>query len=210
MNSETAHIRVLIADDHPAMREGLRGIIDQQPDMSVVAEAGDGAEAVSACRTARPNVILMDLQMPRMDGVEAIDLIHREDPSTPIVVLTTYSGDARVSRAVAAGAMSYLLKTATGTEIVRAVRSASSGRRVFAEEVAQELAEHVGMERLSKRDIDVLKLVSRGNQNRRIGETLNVSEDTIKTRMKNILAKLQARDRAHAVSIARTRGFMDY
>jgi DNA-binding NarL/FixJ family response regulator len=210
MNCETAHIRVLIADDHPAMREGLRAIIDQQPDMSVVAEAVDGAEAVSACRTARPNVILMDLQMPRMDGVEAIDLIHRVDPSTPIVVLTTYSGDARVSRALAAGAMSYLLKMATATEIVGAVRSASSGRRVFAEEVAQELAEHIGMERLTERDIDVLKLVSRGNQNRRIGETLNVSEETIKTRMKNILAKLQARDRAHAVSIARTRGFMDY
>jgi DNA-binding NarL/FixJ family response regulator len=210
MNCETAHIRVLIADDHPAMREGLRAIIDQQPDMNVVAEAGDGAEAVSACRTARPNVILMDLQMRRMDGVEAIDRIHRGDPGTPIVVLTTYSGDARVSRALAAGAMSYLLKTATGTEIIGAVRSASSGRRVFAEEVAHELAEHVGMERLTERDIDVLKLVSRGNQNRRIGETLHVSEDTIKTRMKNILAKLQARDRAHAVSIARTRGFMDY
>jgi DNA-binding NarL/FixJ family response regulator len=210
MNCETAHIRVLIADDHPAMREGLRAIIDQQPDMIVVAEAGDGAEAVSACRTARPNVILMDLQMPRMDGVEAIDLIHRGDPNTPIVVLTTYSGDARVSRALAAGAMSYLLKMATGAEIVGAVRSASSGRRVFAKEVAHELAEHVGMERLTGRDIDVLKLVSRGNQNRRIGETLNVSEDTIKTRIKNILAKLQARDRTHAVSIARIRGFMDY
>jgi DNA-binding NarL/FixJ family response regulator len=210
MNSETAYIRVLIADDHPAMREGLREIIDQQPDMSVVAEAGDGAEAVSACRTARPNVILMDLQMPRMDGVEAIDLIHRGDPSMPIVVLTTYSGDARASRALAAGAMSYLLKTATGTEIVGAVRSASSGRRVFAKEVAQELAQHVGRERLTQRDIDVLKLVSRGNKNRRIGETLNVSEDTIKTRIKNILAKLLARDRTHAVSIARIRGFIDY
>ncbi len=210
MNSETAHIRVLIADDHPAMREGLHAIIDQQPDMSVVAEAGDGAEAVNACRTVRPNVILMDLQMPRMDGVEAIDLIHREDPSMPIVVLTTYSGDARVSRALAAGAMSYLLKTATGTAILGAIRSASSGRRIFATEVAQELAQHVGMERLSERDIDVLKLVSRGNQNRRIGKALNVSEETIKTRMKNILAKLQARDRAHAVSIARIRGFMDY
>ena len=210
MNSETTHIRVLIADDHPAMREGLRMIIDQQPDMSVVAEAGDGAEAVNACRTVRPNVILMDLQMPRMDGVEAIDLIHREDPGMPIVVLTTYSGDARVSRALAAGAMSYLLKTATGTAILGAIRSASSGRRIFATEVAQELAQHVGMERLSERDIDVLKLVSRGNQNRRIGKALNVSEETIKTRMKNILAKLQARDRAHAVSIARIRGFMDY
>ena len=210
MNSETAHIRVLIADDHPAMRGGLHAIIDQQPDMSVVAEAGDGAEAVNACRTARPNVILMDLQMPRMDGVEAIDLIHREDPGMPIVVLTTYSGDARVSRALAAGAMSYLLKTATGTAILGAIRSASSGRRIFAAEVAQELAQHVGMERLSERDIDVLKLVSRGNQNRRIGKALNVSEETIKTRMKNILAKLRARDRAHAVSIARIRGFMDY
>ena len=210
MNSEIAHIRILIADDHPAMREGLHAIIDQQPDMSVVAEAGDGAEAVNACRTARPNVILMDLQMPRMDGVEAIDLIHREDPGMPIVVLTTYSGDARVSRALAAGAMSYLLKTATGTAILGAIRSASSGRRIFAAEVAQELAQHVGMERLSERDIDVLKLVSRGNQNRRIGKALNVSEETIKTRMKNILAKLRARDRAHAVSIARIRGFMDY
>ena len=210
MNCESAHLYVLIADDHPAMREGLRAIIDQQPDMRVVAEASDGAEAVNACHTARPNVILMDLQTPRMDGVEAIDLIHREDPDTPIVVLTTYSGDARVSRALAAGAMSYLLKNATGAEIVGAVRSASSGRRVFAKEVAQELAEHVGMERLTERDIDVLKLVSRGNQNRRIGETLHVSEETIKTRIKNILAKLRARDRTHAVSIARIRGFMDY
>jgi DNA-binding NarL/FixJ family response regulator len=203
-------IRIVVADDHPVMREGLRCIIEQEGDMAVVAEAGDGAEAISQFRLHRPDVTLVDLQMPSVDGLSTIGAIRAENPTAAIVVLTTYPGDARVSQALALGALSYVLKTSTTAEIVGAIRSASLGRKnVLGSEVVRNVAAHRGSEPLSEREISVLRLVAAGEQNRRIGAVLNVSEQTVKTRMRNILAKLDARDRTHAVTIAMRRGFIE-
>jgi DNA-binding NarL/FixJ family response regulator len=200
---------VLIADDHPVMRGGLRAAIDQEPDMEVVAEGADGAEAISLFRELLPDVTLLDLQMPNVDGLEAIATIRREFPAAVIVVLTTYPGDARVSRAITLGATSYLLKTACRDEILAAVRGAAHGKHVVAAEVAQEVAVHRGYETLTERELDVLRLVADGKGNRSIALALSVSEDTIKSRLKSIMAKLDAEDRTHAVTIAVRRGFID-
>ena len=203
-------VRILVADDHPVMREGLRCIIEQEGDLSVVAEAGDGAAALEQFRLHRPDVALVDLQMPNVDGLGAISAIRAENPAAAIVVLTTYPGDARVSQALALGALSYVLKTATSAEITGAIRDAKLGRKsVLGAEVARNLATYRGSETLSPREISVLRLVAAGQQNRNIGVALNVSEQTVKTRMRNILAKLDARDRTHAVTIAMQRGFID-
>ena len=203
-------IRIVVADDHPLMREGLRCIIEQGGDMSVVAEAGDGAEAIAQFRLHQPDVTLVDLQMPNVDGLSAIGAIRAESPSAAIVVLTTYPGDARVARALALGALSYILKTSTSAEIVGVIRDALLGRKnVLGSEVVRNVAAYRGSETLSEREISVLRLVAVGEQNRRIGAALHVSEQTVKTRMRNILAKLDARDRTHAVTIATRRGFID-
>lgn len=204
-----AIIRILIVDDHPMMREGLRSVLEDERDMKVVGEAADGVEGVQAFHESRPDVVLMDLQMPRMDGIQAIQEIHEAAPDTPIVVLTTYPGDARVSRAMTLGAMSYLLKTASRPDIVSAVRSAMLGRRHVAAELSQDVSEHQGMEPLNPRELSVLRLAAQGKSNREIGDVLHVAEDTIKTRMKTILSKLNANDRTHAVTIAIRRGFID-
>lgn len=204
-----AVIRVLIVDDHPVMRDGLRAAIDQETDMAVVGEAGDGQEAISLFRGLQPHVTLMDLQMPGVDGLQAITTIRAEFPSATIIVLTTYPGDARVTRAITLGATSYLLKSACREEILDAIRGAARGHHVVAPEVAQEIAVHRGSEPLSVRELSVLRLVAEGKSNRAIAEALNLSEDTIKSRMKGILAKLDAQDRTHAVTIAVRRGFID-
>ena len=210
MTQPGQRIRVLVADDHPVMREGLRGIIELEGNMSVVAEAGDGAEAITQFRRHRPDVALIDLQMPNMDGLGALEAIRAESPTAAMVVLTTFPGDARVCQALALGALSYILKTSTPAEIVAAIRSASLGRgSLLGSEVVRNVAAHRGSETLSEREISVLRLVATGEQNRRIGAALNVSEQTVKTRMRNILAKLDARDRTHAVTIAMRRGFID-
>ena len=185
-------------------------MLERHERVRVVAEAGDGEEAVACFRKHQPDVVLMDLQMPRLDGLQAIATIHAERPDTPIVVLTTYSGDARVSRALAAGATSYILKTADRTQVFAALFGALQGKTVLDETVAGELAASVGLESLSWREIGVLRLVAQGKKNSAIGRALNVTEHAIKARLKNILAKLNANDRTHAVSIARDRGFIDY
>jgi DNA-binding NarL/FixJ family response regulator len=209
MNQQDEPIRVLIADDHPSILDGLQTMLGELPDMRVVGAAANGTEAVEAALKLAPDVILMDLQMPRMDGVAAITALHRDRCRSAIIVLTTFSGDARVSRALKAGATSYLLKTASIAEIIQAVRKAASGMSVLTPAVASEMLAHAATDQLNEREVSVLRLVSQGNRNRRIGQYLNVSEQTIKTRIKNILAKLCARDRAHAVTIARLRGFID-
>ncbi len=209
MNVSEERIRVLIVDDHPVMRDGLRAAIVQETDMLVVGEAADGAVAIEQYRALQPDVTLIDLQMPRVDGLEAIMAIRADFPRAVMVVLTTYPGDARVTRAMKLGATSYLLKFACRDEILHAVRAAAAGRHVVTAEAAQDIANHLGSETLTLRELSVLRLVAEGKSNRAIAEALYVTEDTIKARMKSILAKLDASDRTHAVTIAVRRGFLD-
>ena len=202
-------IRVLITDDHPIMRRGLRAAISQESDMELVGEAADGAEAIALFRELQPTVALLDLQMPNVDGLEAIAAIRGEFPKATIIVLTSYPGDARVMRALALGATSYLLKSATLEEIIKAIRSSVAGRHVVTSEVAHEIARHAGSDNLTTRETSVLRLAAAGQSNKAIAEALFVSEDTVKSRMRSIMAKLGALDRTHAVMIAVQRGFLD-
>jgi len=206
----SGEIRVLIADDHPATREGLHAIVESEGDLRVVAEAGDGHEAVALFMRHSPDLVLMDLQMPGLGGLEAMRLMRREKPNARIVVLTSYPGDARVARALAAGAMSYMLKTVLGKVLLSALRETLAGRSVLDRGVRGDVDPHTAQESLSEREIAVLKLASSGHQNTQIARALNVSEHAIKARMKRILCKLDARDRTHAITIARQRGFLDY
>jgi DNA-binding NarL/FixJ family response regulator len=209
MHTSEGTIRILIADDHPVMREGLRSMLEREANIRVIAEAGDGLEALDLFCLHRPDVSLIDLQMPNLDGLGAIGAIRAECPDAPVVVLTTYPGDARVASALSLGAVSYILKTSTRAEIVATVRAAAHGRMTLGPEVLREVCAFRGTEALSQREISVLRLVAAGKQNRSIGEELNVSEQTVKTRIRNILAKLDAHDRTHAVTIALRRGFID-
>lgn len=207
--SQSKIIRIMIADDHPMMREGLRSTLEDERDMKVVAEVSNGAEAIEQFGMFNPDVVLMDLQMPRVDGTRAIAAIREQDHLVPIVVLTTYPGDARVTRAMAVGATSYLLKTASSEEIIATIRAAFFGKRHVAPDVLQDVSAHQGMEGLSPRELSVLRLASQGMSNREIGASLHIAEETVKTRMKSILSKLNAHDRTHAVTIAIQRGFLD-
>jgi DNA-binding NarL/FixJ family response regulator len=209
LNEKKARFGILITDDHPVMRDGLRMVIEEEPDLEVLGEAADGQEAIQQFRKLRPDLLLIDLQMPEVDGLEAITTIRGEFPDATIVVLTTYPGDARVVRAFTLGATSYILKTARRDEILKAIRGALSGRHTVAPEVAQEIASHTGREGLTEREIGVLRLVAKGRSNRDIAEALFITEDTVKARMKSIMGKLGAEDRTHAVMIAIRRGFMD-
>lgn len=202
-------IRILSVDDHPLMRDGIAFAIQNQQDMALVGEATNGKEAIAAFREHRPDVTLMDLQMPQMGGLEAIHAIRAEFPNAKIVVLTTYSGDVQATRALQAGAVGYLLKSMLRTELVDTIRAVHQGRRRIPQEIAHELTEHMGSEFLSPREIQVLRGVSSGCSNKIIADQLKISEDTVKGHMKNILAKLQANDRTHAVLIAMKRGFLD-
>jgi DNA-binding NarL/FixJ family response regulator len=202
-------IRVLITDDHPVMRHGLSSAVSQEAGLELVGEAVDGADAIAKFRELRPSVTLMDLQMPGVDGLQAIETIRKEFPEANIIVLTSYPGDVRIMRALTLGATSYLLKSATLEEIISAIRASVAGRHVIAPEAAHELAKHVGGEILTARELSVLRLVSAGQGNKAIAESLCVSEETIKSRMRSILGKLGALDRANAVMIAVQRGFLD-
>ncbi|WP_448095748.1 response regulator [Luteibacter yeojuensis] len=202
-------IRVLITDDHPVMRHGLRAAVSVEPDMEMVGEATNGWEAVEKFRQLQPNVVLMDLQMPSMDGLDAIRDIRAEFPHANIIVLTSYPGDARIMRALLLGATSYLLKTSSLDEIVQAIRASVAGRHVMDPEAAHQLATHAGAEALTPREISVLRLVAKGYGNKAIGRALSISEETVKSRMRSILGKLDAQDRTHAVMIALQRGFLD-
>lgn len=209
MNETNDRFGILVVDDHPVMRDGLRAVVEQESDMEIIGEASDGKEAIEQFRKLLPDVMLIDLQMPVMDGLQAITSIRSEFPDATIIVLTTFPGDARVIRAFTLGATSYLLKTARREEIVKTIRSALAGRHIMAPEVAQEIASHACREGLTDREIVVLSLVAQGRSNRHIAEALNITEDTVKARMKSIMAKLSAEDRTHAVMIAVKRGFLD-
>jgi len=202
-------IRVLIVDDHPVMRHGLSSALSRESGMELVGEAVNGEDAIAKFRALLPSVTLMDLQMADTDGLKAIASIRSEYPDANIVVLTSYPGDARIMRALSLGATSYLLKSAAIEEIVRAIRASVAGRHVIGTDVAHELTRHIGREVLTHRELDVLRLVAGGHSNREIAGLLVVSEETIKSRMRSIMGKLAASDRAHAVMIAVKRGFID-
>jgi DNA-binding NarL/FixJ family response regulator len=209
LNEKSQRFGILVVDDHPVMRDGLRTVISEDPALEVVGEASDGREAIEQFRRLLPDLMLIDLQMPELDGIQAITAIRGEFPDATIIVLTTFPGDARVVRAFTLGAASYLLKTARSDEILRAIRGALAGRHTMAPEVAQEVASHVGAETLTDREVSVLRLVAEGRSNRDIADALCISEATVKGRMKSIMAKLGASDRTHAVMIAIRRGFID-
>lgn len=201
-------IRILIADDHPLMREGIAALVSSQDGMTVVALAGDGIEAVAQFAQHRPDLCLLDLQMPGSDGVAAIGAIRKLQADARIIVLTTFGGDARVATALRAGAAAYLLKDVLGTELVSTIRAVCSGRQVISPALKRELAAHAVSDTLSARELDVLRLAACGHSNRAIGAALTISEATVKTHMSTILAKLGANDRTHAVAIAVQRGYI--
>lgn len=202
-------IRVLVVDDHPMLREGLVAVIERQPDMVLAGEARDGAEAVARHRELGPDVTLMDIQMPGMNGIEAIETIRREQSDAAIVVLTTYPGDTQALRALRAGASGYLLKSCIRKDLLDTIRSAYAGRRAIAPEIAQEIALHALEDRLTERELGILRLVAEGHPNKQIAWQLSLSTDTVKAHLKSIFAKLDVADRTHAVIVAARRGFIE-
>lgn len=209
MITKTKSISVLVADDHPLMREGIGAVIASQSDMQVVGEAGDGREALTLFRVLRPDVTLIDLQMPNMNGMEAIQAIRAEFPQACIAILTTYRGDARALHAIKAGAQGYLLKSALRKELTEAIRALAAGQRYFPPEIAAELTHHLGQECLSVRELQVLEQIARGHANKQIAASLSLSEDTIKGHLRSIMEKLGANNRTHAVTIGIARGFIE-
>jgi DNA-binding NarL/FixJ family response regulator len=199
-------IRVLSVDDHALVREGIAALLTHQPDIELVAEAASGREAIELFRKHRPDVTLMDLQMPDMSGVDAISAIRSEDESARIIVLTTYGGDVQVMRALKAGARGYLLKGVPRKELIETIRAVHLGQKRLTPEIAAEIAEHATDDLLTGREIEVLQLVAAGFGNKTIAAELSIAEDTVKGYLKNIMAKLSARDRTHAVTIALKRG----
>ena len=208
MSSAPGMIRILAVDDHALLRKGLAAVVNAEPDMKLVAEGSNGEEAVEKFRIHRPDVTLMDLQMPGLNGIEATIRILSEFPDARIIVLTTYNGDAQVLRALRAGARAYLLK-GHDRELIETIHAVFKGQKRIPPEVAAELAEHATDDELSAREIEVLQLIAVGNSNKQIADLLFLAEATIKSRVSNILSKLGASDRAHAVTIALKRGIIE-
>jgi DNA-binding NarL/FixJ family response regulator len=202
-------IRVLTVDDHPLLRKGIAALVNAEADLKLVAEASNGKEAVEAFRSHQPDVTLMDLQMPEVDGIEAINAIRRLSPEARIIVLTTYSGDVQVLRALKAGAKAYILKSHMHKELLDAIRAVHAGQKLVPPEIAKELANHATDDQLSEREIEVLRLIAAGHSNKRIAERLFIGEGTVKTHVSNLLSKLSANDRAHAVTIGLRRGIIE-
>ena len=201
-------IRVLTADDHPIVRDGLNAVINDQPDMEVVAEAANGKEAVELARQHRPDVMLIDLRMPQMNGVEAINTIRAEWPQARVIILTTYDGDEDIYRALQAGAQAYLLKGMPRTELLDTIRAVHAGHKRLPPEIAAKLAERISASELTERELDVLKLIVKGNSNRAIGERLAITEGTVKAHVNSVLGKLGVNDRTQAVTEAMRRGIV--
>jgi DNA-binding NarL/FixJ family response regulator len=202
-------IRILTVDDHALLREGIAALVTAEFDMKLVAEACNGQEAIEQFRLHRPDVTLMDLRMPALKGVEAIIEIRNEFPNARIVVLTTYTGDVQVLRALKAGARAYILKGRVHRELLETIRAVHAGQKRIPPEVAAELADHAGDDDLTAREVDVLRLIANGNANKRIAVHLSISEETVKSHVTNILSKLRANDRTHAVTIGLKRGIIE-
>lgn len=209
MHSSHNLIRILTVDDHPILRKGLAALVNVEPDLKLVAEASNGKEAIEAFRFHQPDITLMDIQMPGLDGIEAINTIRGEFPEARIIVLTTYSGDSQVVRALKAGARAYVLKGHVLDELLDTIRAVHAGKKRIPPDVAAQLADHATDDALTAREIDVLRLIGAGNGNKQIADVLSISEATVKSRVTNILSKLGANDRAHAVTIGLKRGIIE-
>jgi DNA-binding NarL/FixJ family response regulator len=209
VHSNHSVIRILTVDDHPLLRKGIAALVNAESDLKLVAEASNGQEAIEAFRAHQPDVTLMDLQMPEVDGLEAIAAIRREYPDARIIVLTTYTGDVQVLRALKAGARAYILKGHVHKELLDTIRAVHAGQKRIPAEIAVQLADHATDDPLTEREIDVVRLIAAGNANKQIADQLAIGEATVKSHVTNILSKLGANDRAHAVTIALKRGIIE-
>ncbi len=209
MSPDPKSIRILAVDDHPLVRQGISGLLAVQSDMSLVAEASNGRDAIQQFRAHRPDVTLMDLQMPEMSGLDAIIAIRNEFPEARIVVLTTYTGDIQILRALKAGARAYLLKNLLHKELLETIRAVHAGKKTLSPEASFQLAEHLTDDALTPAEIKVLRLIAAGNANKQIADQLAISEETVKSQVKNILSKLGASDRTHAAVIGIRRGIIE-
>jgi len=203
-------IRILAVDDHPVFREGIIALVTGEEDMSLAGEATNGREAVQQFRALQPDITLMDLQMPEMNGVDATVAIRDEFPDARIIVLTTYTGDVQVLRALKAGARAYLLKNLLSKELLETIRAVHAGKKTVSQEVSSQVAEHAQDEALNAGEIEVLRLIAGGNANKEIAAQLSISEETVKSRVRSILAKLGANDRTHAAIIGLKRGIIEF
>jgi DNA-binding NarL/FixJ family response regulator len=209
MSDDRKPIRILAVDDHPVVRNGIAGLVADQPDMVLVGDASNGREAIQQFRAHKPDVTLMDLQMPELSGLDAISTIRDEFPQARIIVLTTYTGDVQILRALKAGAQGYLLKNLLYKELLDAIRKVHAGKKIVSAELSAELATHATDDLLTPSEVRVLRLIADGNANKQIAAELSISEETVKSRVKNILSKLGAGDRTHAVTIALKRGIIE-
>ena len=210
MSSDPSPIRILSVDDHPLIRQGVAGLLATQADMNLIAEAANGRDAIQQFHRHRPDITLMDLQMPELNGLDAIIAIRGEFPEARIIVLTTYAGDVQALRALKAGARAYLLKDSLHKELLATIRAVHAGKKSMSAEVSFQLAEHATDDALTKTEIRVLRLIAEGNANKAIAAQLSTSEDTVKGQVRNILSKLGAKDRTHAAMIGLKRGIIEF
>ncbi len=209
MDTVNSQIRILTVDDHALVRDGIAGLVGVQSDMVMVGEASNGREAIQQFRLLQPDVTLMDLQMPEMNGIEALIAIRNEFPDAKVIVLTTYVGDVQILRALKAGAQAYLLKNTLHKELLDTIRAVHAGKKMLSPEASYEIAEHATDDALTPAEIAVLRLIAAGNANKQIADQLSITEETVKSRVKNILSKLGANDRTHAAMIGLKRGIIE-
>jgi len=209
MGAGISQIRILAVDDHPIVRQGIAGLVGIQTDMVLVGEASNGRDAIQQFRTHHPDITLMDLQMPEMSGIDSLIAIRNEFPNAKVIVLTTYAGDTQILRALKAGAQAYLLKNTLHKELLETIRAVHTGKKTLSPEVSYQIAEHATDDLLTPAEILVLRLIAAGNANKQIADQLSITEETVKSRVKNILSKLGANDRTHAAMIGLKRGIIE-